>query len=330
MFRAQYIMPSLASISLGGLILLLTFTLTACTSKGDKSQTQWQILPPTQMRVAKLGEKPHSEFSVIRNIFAETNPGYELFYEHSVSSIEAQDYQQVLFVQEGQPTIILSSGERSQTSVGEIILLAPGVSMQADSALSVLRFRVPTGPEDNVPPFIRPDWDPKITDTPGGCATESNAYRRILLTWKAEVGPYVYHALNAHRVRITNSFSHYHPLKGGFDEFYLVQMVQPDARILTSSYVPEIEKGSEINPATFPHLIKTTPLAVGDLVYLPRGIMHRGMGGVLAQVITVPGFVPGAEIGVDHHLKAINESFGLSGQDSLPYNQSASQGPIIK
>ena len=78
--------------------------------------------------------------------------------------------------------------------------------------------------------MIRPDWDPNITDIPGGCATETNAYRRILLTWKQEVGQYLYHALNAHRVRIMDSFSHYHPVEGGFDEFYLVQMALPDAQ----------------------------------------------------------------------------------------------------
>ncbi|MEL7532761.1 MAG: hypothetical protein AAFN10_15690, partial [Bacteroidota bacterium] len=292
--------------------------------------SEWQILPPTQMRISKLGSEPDSAFHIISGIFAKMNPGYALFYEHSVLSVEAQDYQQLLFVQEGQPNIELSSGERSATSVGEIILLAPGVSLKADSALSVLRFRVPAEPSSKVPSIIRPDWDPLITDKPGGCATDSNAYRRILLTWKESVGPYVFHALNAHRVRISNSFSHYHPLKGGFDEFYLVQMVQEDARILTSTQVPEIERADKIDPKHLPNLIKTTPLEVEDLVYLPRGVMHRGMGGVLTQVITVPGFVPGAEIGLDHHLKAINESFALSGGDSLPYNEEASHQPIIK
>lgn len=327
MLHAQTIISRLVSILFGGLFLLLTLNHSSCTSKVNESEAKSPIPPSSQMRITKLGPQLDQEFSLISQTFALRNPGYELFYEHSVSSIEAQDYQQVLFVQQGQPTVSLSSGERSKTSVGEIILLAPGISMTADSALSVLRFRVPAGPKQAVPALIRPDWDPKITDTPGGCATDSNAYRRILLTWKKEVGPYVYHALNAHRVRITNSFSHYHPIEGGFDEFYLVQMVQPDARILTSSYVSEIEKAADIDPALIPQLIQTTPLAIGDLVYLPRGVMHRGMGGVLAQVITFPGFVPGAEVGLDHHLKTINT---LSDTDSLPYNIEASQGPIIK
>jgi hypothetical protein len=99
--------------------------------------------------------------------------------------------------------------------------------MQVDSALGLLVFTVPEIPKDDLPGFIRPDWDPHITGIPGGCATATNAYRRILLTWKGGVSAYLFHALNAHRVRITDSFSHCHPEVNGFDEFYLVQMVQP-------------------------------------------------------------------------------------------------------
>jgi ribosomal protein L16 Arg81 hydroxylase len=77
-------------------------------------------------------------------------------------------------------------------------------------------------------------------------------------------------------------------------------------------------------------MLKSTPLEVGDLVYLPRGIMHRGIGGVLAQVITVPGFIPGSEIGVDHHLKAINNSLNLKKNEALPYNEEAANAPVIK
>ena len=59
-------------------------------------------------------------------------------------------------------------------------------------------------------------------------------------------------------------------------------------------------------------------LRVGDLVYLPRGTIHRGLGGVLAQVIAAPGFVPGMELGVDEDLRAINAALGLEEGDALP------------
>ena len=77
-------------------------------------------------------------------------------------------------------------------------------------------------------------------------------------------------------------------------------------------------------------LLVERPLAVGDLVYLPRGVVHRGIGGALVMVITVPGFVPGAEIGVDHHLRAIDERLGLEGDAALPFNAAASKGPVVR
>ena len=47
-------------------------------------------------------------------------------------------------------------------------------------------------------------------------------------------------------------------------------------------------------------------------------------------MITVPGFIPGSEIGVDHHLRAINERLGLRGERALPFNAEASEGPVVK
>src|SRR5690606_10357978 len=105
----------------------------------------------------------------------------------------------------------------SEFSIGDIIYLDKGETLTSAVHIDALVFDVPDPLPDEIPQFIRPDWDPNITDVPGGCATETNAYRRILLTWEDEVGTYLYHALNAHRVRIMDSFTHYHPEQGGFD-----------------------------------------------------------------------------------------------------------------
>lgn len=279
---------------------------------------------------AKLSKGDMQAFAQIQANFEEKNPGYTIDYQSGIESLKAEDFPRILFIQEGQPDINLSTGVTSQVTVGDIVLLAAGVSLEADSALSLLSFKVPEEPNEEIPAFIRPDWDMNITDVPGGCATDSNAYRRILLTWKKEVGEYVYHALNAHRVRIMDSFSHYHPQEGGFDEFYLVQMALPDARIITSTKVAKIENPNGLTKESAQQLLKSHRLEVGDLVYLPRGTMHRGLGGVLAQVITVPGFIPGAEIGVDHHLKSINERLSLSKEEQLPYNLEASTKVVVK
>lgn len=282
------------------------------------------------MQIAHLSDGDEKGLKAIRNAFVKANPGYDLDYVSETKNLAAAKKERVLFVQAGGGTATLNSGNSSKFSIGDIILLKEGESLEMDSTCSLLVFTVPEKAPTTIPSFVRPDWDENITDTPGGCATETNAYRRILLTWLDKVGPYQFHAINAHRVRIMDSFSHYHPLNGGFDEFYLVQMAQPKAKIITSNKVDRIENPNSVTKTEAKDLLKTTALKVGDLVYLPRGLMHRGLDGVLAQVITVPGFIPKSEIGVDHHLKAINDKFGLEGKKQLPYNKKASTKVVVK
>lgn len=284
----------------------------------------------TEMMIANLSQGDTEGFKAIQEAFASRNPGFAVDYIHESMKVPTSNDDRIAFVQTGGGTGVIHEKNQSKVSVGDIIILRAGEGMTTDSALSLLVFKVPEAPPAEIPNFIRPDWDPNITDTPGGCATETNAYRRILLTWLEKVGKYNYHHLNAHRVRIMDSFSHYHPETGGFDEFYLVQMVLPDARIITSPHVDLIEHPEAVTKKQAKSLLNSTPLSVGDLVYLPRGTMHRGIGGVLAQVITVPGFIPGSEIGVDHHLRKINENLSLPAKKALPYNVDASDKAIVK
>ncbi|HLT08182.1 MAG TPA: hypothetical protein VK014_11700 [Cyclobacteriaceae bacterium] len=284
-----------------------------------------------QVQIANLSKGDTTGLTSIRKAFVANNPGYDLSYFPASKALMAGDLTQVIFIQEGEGKASIFSKNKcreSELTVGDIVLLRKGEKMQADSTFGLLVFSVPEAPDSNIPAFIRPDWDPNITDIPGGCATETNAYRRILLTWKSDVGKYLYHAINAHRVRITDSFSHYHPLTGGFDEFYLVQMVQPNARIITSEKTALIVKPENVGKEAAKDLLQEHALAVGDLVYLPRGVVHRGIGGVLAQVITVPGFVPGSEIGVDHHLRKIHERW--KEEVAIPYNEDASHMAVVK
>lgn len=297
--------------------------------KGSSTEKEKTALE-NGIAIARLGRGDTKGLTSIREVFKERNPGYDLDFSAKTKSLPSAPDHRVVFIQEGGGTAVLSSGKSSKFSVGDIILLEKDESLTADSLFSSLVFTVPEAAPDNIPSFVRPDWDPNITDTPGGCATETNAYRRILLTWKDKVGPYLYHNINAHRVRIMDSFSHYHPKKGGFDEFYLVQMVQPKAQIITSDQTSLIEKPESVQKEQTGDLLQSHDLEVGDLVYLPRGVVHRGLGGVLAQVITVPGFIPGSEIGVDHHLRAINERLQLSDDQQLPYNENASKTAVVK
>ena len=282
------------------------------------------------MRVAHLADADQDGLFAIRQAFRTRNPGYELDYHRDITAMSAEGYPRVLFIQDDSTTISLSDQQTSEVATGDVVLLDENVSWTSDQPVSLLAFKVPEAFPDGLPTFIRPDWDPGITDIPGGCATDSNAYRRILLTWLGHVGPYQYHSLNAHRVRIMDSFSHYHPTDNGFDEFYLVQMAMPDAAIITSEKLDKITHPESVTSAETDQLLTKTKLRVGDLVYLPRGVVHRGVDGVLAQVITVPGFIPKSEIGVDHHLLEINERLGLSGEEALPYNEEGAKKAIIK
>ena len=301
-----------------------------------------------EVRFAKLAEDGAPGFDAVKRAFESRNPGYRMHWWAKASRVEANGGPRIVFVQslvegakqraaargvthevaarvrraprstsEATPGPSGPSARPHKLSVGDIVVLARGETLEVDGKAGLLGFDVPQA-TSGVPSVIRPDWDPKITDTLGGCATQAGSYRRILLTWLGKNGPYTYRSLNAHRVRITDSFSHYHPKVGGFDEFYLVQMTRTTARLLTSTAVAKIERPESVARGELDGLIREHRLAVGDLVYLPRGVMHRGLGGVLAQVITVPGFVPGSEIGVDHHLHAINKRFGLSKKERLP------------
>lgn len=319
-------------------IAVLFFPLIILTGMTVEIQAQ---KPGVQVTNLSNGEDTKG-FESIREAFKESNPGYDMTYLSATRKVEPQDYTQVVFVQEidgvtnqdvtGNATIYNQTGseKHSEAIVGDILMLHKGEKLQFDTEMGLLVFKTPEKPKYDLPAFIRPDWDPNITDVPGGCATDIDAYRRILLTWQEDVGEYIYHALNAHRVRIYDSFSHYHPVEGGFDEFYLVQMVIPGAKLITSEKTEMIIRPDQVERSQVDELIEEYELEVGDLIYLPRGVMHRGYGGVLAQVITVPGFIPGSEIGVDHHLRAINERLGLSGDEALPFNQEHSHEAVIR
>ncbi len=292
----------------------------------------------TPIRVARLaGSAGHpAALDALRADFERRNPGYALDWRPDLRQYHAGARSVVAFVQTGStPASVLRADGgiltcEPELTVGDVVLLRPGESLDAKRGLGAVLFEVPQPFAEGLPTFVRPDWDESITDTPGGCAEETGAYRRILLTWLPAIGPYVYRALNCHRVRITDSFAHYHPVIGGFDEFYLVQMVQPGAVLYTSEATTRILDPTSVTAEEARDLMQVHELAVGDLVYLPRGTIHRGVGGVLAQVITVPGFRPGAEIGVDHHLRAINERLKLQGDAALPYRAASSEGAVVK
>ncbi len=292
---------------------------------------------PSGVCVAKLAPDGAAGFDALRAAFVAGNPGYDVAWLPARRELPAASGDRVVFVQRvsepaAQPVARpVAQPVVQPVAVGDVLLVRAGETWRLDApgVVDLLAFSLPTALPDDLPTTVRPDWDPRITDTPGGCATDDDAYRRILLTWREEVGPYVLHALNAHRVRIRDSFTHYHPVDGGFDELYLVQQAPAGARLVTGDDPAAIEARA-VDRDGAKALLTTRPLAAGDLVYLPRGTVHRGLGGALVQVISVPGFVPDAEIGVDHHLWAINRRLGLDGDAALPFHLVAARTAVVK
>jgi oxalate decarboxylase/phosphoglucose isomerase-like protein (cupin superfamily) len=294
---------------------------------------------PHRMLRVHLDAGCASAFAELAAAFATANPGHELHWWAATDAIGPGARPRVLFVQEGEGQAAVrrvgvpdgaANTITSDLRVGDVLVLSPGESARFTAPLAVLAFLLPEDPGRAVPRVIRPDFDPRITDTPGGCATDAGAYRRVMLTWLGKNGPYTFHGLNVHRVRMDDSFTHYHPVDRGFDELYLVQAVRPGAHLVSSERTADLVRPETIARADVPSLLQTTELRQGDLVYLPRGVVHRGVGGVLAQVITVPGFVPGVEIGIDHHLRAINERLGLEGGSALPLHEAGARGPVVR
>ncbi|MBJ02816.1 MAG: hypothetical protein CMK00_08105 [Planctomycetes bacterium] len=322
--------PSHANIRHGPMFLphvfctwaLAIFLGAACTTAVAPDTPQGGAL---RAQLSTAPENP--EFDLLSSAFSESNEGYALRWLPGSSASTASAAPQVLFVQSGEGAALITDNETSGTTtcnyaVGDLLPLPPGQEVSFTPPADLLSFSLPEALPKGLPTIIRPDWDPAITDTPGGCATETGAYRRILLTWLGKNGPYLYHGLNAHRVRVMDSFTHYHPLVGGFDEFYLVQAAQAGARLIVGEDLPAILSPETVSAEQVPSLLREIPVEAGDLIYLPRGVVHRGLGGILAQVISIPGFVPNSEIGVDENLRAINARLGLKGSLALPVHAS--------
>ncbi|QDV09643.1 hypothetical protein Poly30_52010 [Planctomycetes bacterium Poly30] len=305
-------------------MLAMALIASGCASDPNGVETAEAPGRPTARAVILSESSVLSErldaFEDLRAEFAARNPGYGLAWNPKLELDSADEATRVHFVQGGACAATVTSTEErsSDLRVGDIVVLRAGESLRCDAPIASLRFEIPTPPPDAVPTFVRPDFDPLITDKPGGCAEEEDAYRRILLTWQGKVGPYLYHAINAHRVRILDSFTHYHPAEGGFDEFYLVQEAPEGAELIVSEHLDAIQGIAAVTRDDIPELLRRIPLSAGDLVYLPRTVVHRGLGGAVVQVITVPGFIPGAEIGVDAELARLNQRLGLVAPEALP------------
>ena len=143
-----------------------------------------------------------------------------------------------------------------------------------------------------------------LKDTAGGCAPGFDAFRRLPLTWSADLGgagpagtdgP---NRVNCHALHIGAELSrtHYHPpepIGGGQPQFELYFALDPAQwRLGTAGRVARLY--------TFPAIgdwprYEVTDLTPGTIALIPAGTGHRGCD-VFAHIVTLPGFKPGNEL----------------------------------
>lgn len=271
----------------------------------------WGFASDSEVTIVRL-HKPSAEadgrFELLREKVAQAAPGVDVrwFAEATRLQFPEDAVDAILFVQNGGGRVALD-GEGASFGRGDVILLRAGGELVFEPPAGVLMFTQPEPLPEALPWILRPDSDADIADTPGGCATAYDAYRRIVLTWDEANGPYVHRGLNAHRVNVTDSFAHYHPEAGGFDELYLVQGAGPKAGLWVGEELAPFLDPEGVPKESLESFLRWIPLRTGDLVHIPRGVVHRGVGGVLAHVIALPGFVPGGEVAVDDAIRRIAE-----------------------
>ncbi|HEU4417702.1 MAG TPA: hypothetical protein VFT55_02125, partial [Planctomycetota bacterium] len=101
-------------------------------------------------------------FDALRAAFAAANPGYDVQWHAQCREIEPTTSHRVLFVQG-------PSNRAEAPTVGDVVLLRAGErwALDAGTGVDLLAFQLPTALPAELPALIRPDWDPRITDTPG-------------------------------------------------------------------------------------------------------------------------------------------------------------------
>ena len=90
--------------------------------------------------------------------------------------------------------------ETTPLRVGDLLPLKPG-GRWSSTGPSISSCSIAEPLASTVPSVIRPDFDPALTDSPGGCATDPGACRAPPHLGPA-AGPYVNRGFNCRRVRI--------------------------------------------------------------------------------------------------------------------------------
>jgi hypothetical protein len=159
-----------------------------------------------------------------------------------------------------------------------------------------------------------------LRDTAGGCNSESDAFRRLTMTWHCNTATADeadgINTVNSHVVNIAaqTSRTHYHPaipVGGGKPQHEIYFVLNPSVYSLNAD-------GRQGYLHVFPDISNLTvyqqiPLSPGAIVYIPPDTGHRAVD-AFVNVVTLPGFKPHNEIDLDAQIKETTNG-------SAPYNE---------
>jgi len=196
---------------------------------------------------------------------------------------------------------------------GDLVFLRENQRLSTESSIQVLELRMSSPLPSGLPTFV---GFAETTHQDGGASSGWETRRIDVLDWQPGEVP-AYGDLNVKLVQVDDAPTHYHPEEGGFDEIVFVCEAEPGAGVLLSTEREAIE-ARNVERGDVPTLFRPLALSAGDVLFVPRGLVHRPRGRSSAVVIALPGFVPGGEVRLDDDLRAINATLNLEGDAALP------------
>jgi hypothetical protein len=281
--------------------LLLLLSITACVNAPERVFHSKEANRPSYL--ARLGKAEGDEggWASLCAEFESGNHGYSLSWIPETKELNPGGKGVCFFV--GFGTADGRIGEaRSRVTGGDLVLLRPGETLVLDAPLSGLVLTIPRPFPPDLPHWIHPNSDPRLSRSAMISANAAPAsspdtdYVLDLLAWNAERSPYLCHSVNAHRIRVSESAAYMHPLEGGHDQLYWIREASAGAELWIDSAEAAEQGLSSAAQAAGP-VLEAHALQIHDLILVPRGRVHK-LKGVSAIAISVPGTRPGSFVRV--------------------------------
>ena len=199
---------------------------------------------------------------------------------------------------------------------GDLIFLQPGHELSTAAEIEGLVLSVPTP----FPDALETLHTSSATPSPAEDTKEREGWteeRIDILGGSAGVDHPTHPDVNVKRVHLAGAPTHYHPPAGGYDELVFILDAEAGAQVLWSDHREAIES-RRIAIAEVGKLFRSLPITKGDLLLVPRGVVHKPLGRSRSIVLALPGFLPEATVLLDEDLRAIALELGLR-PEKLPW-----------